>query len=91
MTHSRTLGRHLRLFDLPTTFTEPATLAQEHPGLCAFETELPFVIGKPFLRQPKGDTRVTPGDKRWHIAQRAAGTAARRGVSSAATATQDIT
>ena len=36
--------------------------------------------GKPFVRQPRGDTRVTPEDKRRAVAQRAAEIAERRAV-----------
>ena len=35
-------------------------------------TTPPFAIGKPFVRQPRGDTKVTPEDKRRAVAQRAA-------------------
>ena len=37
-----------------------------------------FAIGKPFVRQPRGDTRVTPEDRRRTVAQRAAEVAERR-------------
>ena len=37
-----------------------------------------FLIGKPFVRQPRGDTRVTPEDKRRAVAQRAAAEIAER-------------
>ena len=37
-------------------------------------------ICKPFMRQPRGDTRVTPEDKRRAAAQRAAEVAERRPV-----------
>jgi len=40
----------------------------------------PFAIGKPFVRQPRGDTRVTPEDKRRAVVQRAAEIAERRAV-----------
>ena len=40
----------------------------------------PFAIGEPFVRQPRGDTRVTPEDKRRAVAQRAAEIAERRAV-----------
>ena len=43
-------------------------------------TTPPFAIGKPFVRQPRGDTRVTPEDKRRAVAQRAAEIAERRAV-----------
>ena len=37
-------------------------------------------IGKPFVRQPRGDTRVTPEDRRRVVAQRTAEVAERRAV-----------
>jgi len=37
---------------------------------------VPLAIGEPFVRQPRGDTRVTPEDKRRAVAQRAAEIAA---------------
>ena len=43
-------------------------------------TEPPFAIGRHFVRQPRGDTRVTPEDKRRAVAQRAAEIAERRAV-----------
>ena len=41
-------------------------------------TEPPFKLGKPFVRQPRGDTRVTPEDKQRLAEQRAAEIAKRR-------------
>ena len=38
----------------------------------------PFKLGKPFVRQPRGDTRVTPEDKQRLAEQRAAEIAKRR-------------
>ena len=61
-------------FDLPTVFTEWAHLAQDRAGWHE------IAIGKPFVRQPRGDTRVTPEDKRRAVAQRAAEIAERRAV-----------
>ena len=43
-------------------------------------TTPPFAIGRPFVRQPRGDTRVIPEDKRQAVAQRAAEIAERRAV-----------
>ena len=43
-------------------------------------TTPPFAIGKPFVRQPRGDTRVTPKDRRRAVAQRAAEIAERRAI-----------
>ena len=40
----------------------------------------PFAIGKHFVRQPWGDTRVTPEDRRRAVTQRAAEVAERRAV-----------
>ena len=39
---------------------------------------IPFKLGKPFVRQPRGDTRVTPEDKQRLAEQRAAEIAKRR-------------
>ena len=55
-------------------------LAQDRVGWHTFVTTPPFAIGKPFLRQPRGDTRVTPEDKRRAVAQRAVEIAERRAV-----------
>ena len=41
-------------------------------------TEPPFKLGKPFVRQPRGDKRVTPEDKQRLAEQRAAEIAKRR-------------
>ena len=43
-------------------------------------TKPPFAIGTPFVRQPRGDIRVTPEDKRRAAAQRATEVAERRAV-----------
>ena len=59
-------------------FTEWAHLAQDRAGWQKLVTAPPFAIGKPFVRQPRGDTRVTPEDKRRAVAQRAAEVAERR-------------
>ena len=55
-------------------FTQWARLAQGRAGWHKFAT------GKPFVRQPRGDTRVAPEDKRRAVAQRAAEIAERRAV-----------
>ena len=78
MTYGRSLERHLLRFDLPTNFTEWANLAQDRNSWHELATKPPFAIGKPFVRRPRGDTRVTPEDKRRHMAQRAAEIAERR-------------
>ena len=75
MTYGRSLQRHLHHFGLPTVFTEWAHLAQDRARWHKLVTTPPFAIGKPFVRQPQGDTRVTPEDKR-----RAAEIAERRAV-----------
>ena len=64
--------------DLPTAFTEWARLAQDRVGW-----HVPFAIGTPLVRQPRGDTRVAPEDRRRAVAQRAAEVAERRAVSDA--------
>jgi len=64
----------------PTVFTEWEHLAQDRAGWTMLVTEPPFAIGKPLVRQPRGDTRETPEDKRWAVAQRAAEIADRRAV-----------
>ena len=61
MTYGRSLQRHLNHFDLPTVLTEWAHLAQDRAaGWRKLVTAPPFAIGKPFVRQPWGDTRLTP-------------------------------
>ena len=39
-----------------------------------------FAIGKAFMRQPRGGTMVTPENRRWAVAQRAAEIAERRAI-----------
>ena len=85
MTYGRSLERHLLRFDLPTNFTEWANLAQDRNSWHKLATKPPFAIGKPFVRRPRGDTRVTPEDKRRHMAQRAAEIAERRAAFHAST------
>ncbi len=48
------------------------------PRRVAHLTEPPFKLGKPFVRQPRGDTRATPEDKQRLAEQRAAEIAKRR-------------
>ena len=74
------LQRHLNHFGLPTEFTEWARLAQDHAGWHRLVTTPPFAFGKPVVRQPRGDTRVTPEDRRRAVAQRAAKIAERRAI-----------
>jgi len=57
---------------------EWAHLAQDRAGWQKLVTMPPFAINKRFVRQPWGDTRVTPEDKRQAVAQRAAEIAERR-------------
>ena len=81
-THVSTAVAHCpqNTFGLPTVFTEWAHLAQNRAGWLKLVTTPPFAIGKPFVRQPRGDTRVTLEDKRRVMAQRAAEIAERRAV-----------
>jgi hypothetical protein len=60
MTYGRSLQHYLNHFDLPTKFTERERLAQGRAGWHKLVTTPSFTIGKPFVRQPRGDTRVTP-------------------------------
>ena len=78
MTYGRSLQRHLAHFNLPAAFTEWAPLAQDRAGWRKFVTEPPFKLGKPCLRQPRGDTRVTPEDKQRAAGHRAAEITKRR-------------
>jgi hypothetical protein len=80
MNFGRSLARHLEHFDLPLTFTEWATLAQGRALWHRLAPKPPFAIGKPFLRQPRGDTRATPEDQRVAIARRAAEIKERRAI-----------
>jgi len=52
----------------------PRWLAEARHGI----TEVPFDIGKPQLRPPRCDTRVTPEEKRRSLARRAQETEQRR-------------
>ena len=65
-------------FNLPAAFTEWAPLAQDRAGWRKLVTKPPFKLGKPFVRQPRGDTRVTPEDKQRLAKERAAEIARRR-------------
>ena len=76
--YGRSLQRHLAHFNLPAAFTEWAPLAQDRAGWRKLVTEPPFKLGKPCVRQPRGDTRVTPEDKHRAAEQRAAEIAKRR-------------
>ena len=72
MTYGRSLARHLQYFDLPLAFTDWAPLAQKRTQWHKLVTKAPFEIGKPFVRQPRGDTIVTAEDKRLAMARHAA-------------------
>ena len=76
MTYGRSLQRHLAHFSLSAAFTEWAPLAQDRAGWRKLVT--PFKLGKPFVRQPRGDTRLTPEAKQRVAEQRAAEIARRR-------------
>jgi len=67
-------------FDLPTALTDWARLAQDRAGWHRSLTTPPFAIEKPFVRQPRGDARVTPEDRRRAVVQGAAEIAERRAV-----------
>ena len=79
MTYGRSLERHLKYFGLvddggkAITFSESATLAQDRAGWLKLVTKAPFSIGKPQLRPPRCDTRVSPEEKRRFLARRARG------------------
>ena len=60
--------------------TEWPRLAQYRVGWHKSVTTPPFAIGKPLVRQPRGDTRVTPEDRRRAVAQRAAEIAERQAI-----------
>ena len=72
VTFGRSLSRYLNHFDLPVTYAEWAVLAQDRAGWYKRVTTAPFVIGKPFLRQPRGDTRLSAEDKGKEVARRKA-------------------
>ena len=80
MNFGRSLSRHLQHFGLPLAFTDWATIAQDRAQWHRLATQPPFAIGKPFLRQPRGDTRATPEDQRLAIARRAAEVKERRAI-----------
>ena len=63
MTYGRLLQRRVAHSNLPAAFTDWAPLAQDRAGWRKFVTKPPFKLGRPFVRQPRGDTRVTPEDK----------------------------
>jgi len=77
MAFGRSLERHLEYFGLvdesgkAISFFEWATLAQDRVGWLKLATKVPLDIGKPQLRPPRCDTRVTPEEKRRFLARRA--------------------
>ncbi len=54
------------------------TRHEDRAGWRKLVTEPPFTLGKLFVRQPRGDTRVTPEDKLRLAKERAAEIAKRR-------------
>ena len=78
MTYGRSLERHLKRFDLPLNYSCWTPIAQNRGDWRRRVTQPPFVIGKPFVRRPRGDTRRTPGQKREDEARRAVETAERQ-------------
>jgi hypothetical protein len=71
MTYGWSLQRHLAHFNLPMAFTEWAPLAQDCAEWHELVTEPPFKLGQHFVRQPRGETRVTREDKHRLAEQRA--------------------
>jgi len=67
-----------------------ATLAQDRAGWLKLVTKVPFDIGKPQLRPPRCDTRVTPEEKRRFLARRALETKQRRALFNAETDAEEI-
>ena len=61
MTYGRSLQRPLAHFNLQAAVIEWAPLAQDRAGWRKLVTKPTFKLGKPCVRQPRGDTRVTPG------------------------------
>ena len=78
ITFGRFLERHLEHFIPPTAFNEWATPAQDRAAWRNLVTQPPFAIGKPLVRKPRDDIRVTPEDRRRHMAQRTAEIAERQ-------------
>ena len=84
MTFGRSLERHLQYVGLTNAdgtalaFTEWAHLAQDRVGWYKLVTKPPFALGKPFVRQPRGDTRLSMKDKQRLMEQRDADIVERR-------------
>ena len=91
--YGRSLKRYLKSFGQARAdgsapaFTEWATLAQNCAGWRKLLTKRPFGVGKPHVRPPRCDTRVSLEDIRRFMAQRAAEVAQRRSILDAAVAT----
>jgi len=96
MAYGRSLERHLKHFGLvddggkAITFSEWATLAQDRAGWLKLVTKVPFDIGKPQLRPPRRDSRVTLVDKRRFLARRAQETEQRRALFNADRRRRDL-
>ena len=99
MSYGRSPERYLKYFGLVDdsgkgiTFSKwetLATLAQDRTGLLKLVTKVPFDIGKPQLRPPRCDTRVTPEEKRRFLARRAQETKQRRALFNAETDAEEI-
>jgi len=67
------------------TFSEWATLVQDRAGWLKLVTKVPFDIGKPQLRPPRCENRVTLEEKRRFLARRAQETEQRRALFNAET------
>ena len=68
----RSPQRQLNHLEFPAVSTEWEHLAQDRTEWQKLVTGPSFTIGRPFVRQLRGDIRVTPEDKRRAVAQRAA-------------------
>ena len=66
LTYGRSLERHLKQSDHLFGMGNPGA----GPRWLKLVTKVPFGIGKPQLRPPRCDTRVTPEEKRGFLARR---------------------
>jgi hypothetical protein len=70
MTYGRSLKRYLKHFrqacagGSALALTESATLAQDHAGWRRLMIKRPFSVGKPHVRPPRCDTRMSPERQR---------------------------
>jgi hypothetical protein len=93
MTYGRSLERYLKHFGQARAggsapaFTEWVTLAQDRARWRMLMTKRPFGAGKPHVRPPRCDTRVSPEDIWWFMVQRAAKVAQRCAIFDTAVAT----